>query len=275
MRSGKLFTAVASAALFSLALVGCSGDDNTPTGNQPGGITDPQYEVVQSEANRFVDSTLQLFTDALGLTGVSTETGIGDVLYGPGRVDSTQSGNYWNTVFSSDFSAAGTNIWIDSVLYRDANGQPQNFGSSVAGLTYIHHWLNNPTDTTAGFERFTARGELDVTGLNANTASVNGEFTLTLEAKLVFADSTLHRDFTFTATVTNVSIPRGSTNWQSGCPSSGTITVTVDYTYQKDAGTPQSSSWTFEITFSNGTATVDVTHNGESATYTHPFCTVN
>ncbi|RME25780.1 MAG: hypothetical protein D6800_07240, partial [Candidatus Zixiibacteriota bacterium] len=214
------------------------------------------------------------FGNGLDLTAVGTQTDFGNALYGPSRVDSTQNANFWNTVFSSDFAASGVNVWIDSVMYRDANNNPQNFGSGVAALTFIHNWTYSPSDTAGSFARYATRGQLDITGINSGTAVINGAYHQDLSSQFVSVDSTVRRDFNMTANVANVNIQQVN-GWSNHCPSSGSISVTVDLTYTKDSGSPVSSSWTFDITFNNGTATVNVTSGGETASYTHPFCSVN
>lgn len=276
MRSSRFSLIVAPAALaLGLGFTGCGGDDPKPTQTDQSSITDSQYDAVRAEVNQFVDSTLVLFSRGLDLAAVSTQTDLGEALYGPSRTDSTQTNNFWNTVFSSDFALASTSLWIDSIQYLDANGQPQSFGSGVAGMTYIHNWNLTNNDTTVTYDDYLRHALLNISGLNTAVATISGSSDLISDRKFVSIDSTVWRDYDIQATLTSLSLSQSGGGWTSGCPSSGSIAITVSLTYKLDAASAVTSTWTFDVTFNNGVAAVDVTVGSESASYTQTFCTLS
>ncbi|MEA3297654.1 MAG: hypothetical protein U9R56_07305, partial [candidate division Zixibacteria bacterium] len=77
MRSNKRILVSGLTAVFCIAilfLAGCSSDNSTSTPTTVNGsMTDPEFVVVQSQINTFVDSTISFFKN-----GINTFNGISE-----------------------------------------------------------------------------------------------------------------------------------------------------------------------------------------------------
>lgn len=268
----QLLIPVSAVMVASIAISGCSGDKKStePIVNQ---ITDAQYPAVQAEVNAFIDSALVLHATGLSLTAVTTSILIENALFGPSPADSTFNSNFWTVLFLTDFGAGSSNFWIDSVQYLDASSQPLSIGSDASGMTLKHIWFKSVTDKTVTFDTYNVNGNLGLTGIDGNVATVSGSYSMTHKSKAVTVDSIVTRDFTITGTVTNLTFNKINGSWGSSCPVSGSISVTVSLDYNKDSGMVQSSSWTFDVVFLDGSGTVDVANGSETASYSQQFCT--
>lgn len=268
----QLLIPVSAVMVASIAVSGCSGDKKStePIVNQ---ISDAQYPAVQAEVNAFVDSALALHATGFSLTAATTLTHIEDAVFGPSPADSTFNSNFWTILFLSDFGASSSNFWMDSVQYLDASSQPQSIGAGASSMTLKHTWIKSVTDTTVTFDTYDVNGNLGLTGIDGNVATVSGSYTMTHKSKAVTVDSTITRDFTITGTVTNLTFNKTNGSWGRSCPVSGSISVTVSLDYKKDTGAVQSSSWTFNVDIVDGNSNVGVVSGSETASYTRELCT--
>lgn len=269
----KVLIPVSALVVSGISLWGCSGDDKStqPAGNQ---INDPQYPAVQAEVNAFVDSTLALHATGLSLTAATTSTQMESALFGPSPADSTNSSNFWTILFLSDLGSGTINFWVDSVQYLDASSQPQSIGAGASAMTIKHKWVKSVTDTTVSFDTYDVKGNLGLSGIDGNSATSNGTFTMDHSSRLVTIDSTVNRDYAITGTVNNLTFNKTGGTWGNNCPVSGSISITVSLDYNNEnSASSQSSSWTFNVDIVDGTANVGVVSGGQMTSYSRQICT--
>jgi len=130
------------------------------------------------------------------------------------------------------------------------------------------------SDTTLTFTDLANDGDLHIEGIDGNTATINGTLNASIYDKFVSTDSTAWNVWEIEATLTDVDVTKTSTAWTCGCPNSGSATVNVDYTYSKDSDLPMTTSWVFEVTFTDGAMDVDVSIGNLSESYEHDLCTI-
>jgi hypothetical protein len=278
MRSHKITIALGLLALtvFAIGMVGCGGSDNNPT-STAGSLTDPAFMAVQDQLDNIVDSTLTNIVNGFqNLTNVSGDGNVNPVFYGPVQPDSdvvsaTYAGG-WHVVLVSRVRATYDTMLRDSVQFYANNGVSQ-MPTAVDSLYYRHQWRFNFGDTTVTHLGMSSSANLTIGGLQGNVATIDGSHEADINTKQVTADSTVWRSFSISADVTDLQVSKTFVGWAQGCPSSGTISGTIDMSYQKDDGTPMATSWTFTATFSDGTMSATVARGTTTWHYTTDVCT--
>jgi hypothetical protein len=148
----------------------------------------------------------------------------------------------------------------------------------VDAVNYITDWI-----FTAKYQAFThidlaGRTQYSVTGLDQPTATVNGSCTRMIEGVYVSNDTTITNTYNLAVTAANLSIAKGSIGWDSNCPASGTVNLTVGHVWSWNKsgnfGTG-SDNWTVNVTLSNGTATVNASNGTTNWQYTAQLCTMS
>ncbi|HUV31174.1 MAG TPA: hypothetical protein VMY05_08820 [Acidobacteriota bacterium] len=259
---------------FLVTVVGCSDDEPAPTeditdgGDTNDTIANPQFSAVSSQVEDFVESTIGLFTDGLNMTAMSLD-GLDDIVFGSKPPDSLKTGD-WALYFLGQL---GTTIYgLDSIQFLK-NNVPQATGVGMDKLVFKHYYFVNTDDTTVSYVSSRIHSDLTFSGLDGAIAAVNGMHDLTLHSKFASADSTVWWDFDIQSTADHVTIDKQGSNWNSGCPCGGGMTITVDATYQKDSADPVNTSWTFDVTFADGLMNVDVALGELAAEYSTQMCT--
>lgn len=281
MRSRKLLLVLGVIVLTGLlvAFVGCGSDDKS-TGDV-GDINDPEFQVVRDEIGHFVDSTLEFFTNGLGnIYGLATDTVVDPPLYGPGPpdFDSTKDtatatyANGWHVVYFAIHRDAYDAILLDSIQFIK-DGEAQQTSTGVESLLYKHFWQYGETDTTVTFRSCIGDADYSFTGLNTTTATINGTNDLQAHSKYVSTDSTVWRDINIEATLTGMQVNKTAVGWAQNCPSSGSVSGSIEMVYQKDSDDPITSNWTVNVTFDDGSMSVIVSRGSTTWMYNTQLCT--
>jgi len=277
MRSHVLFTVLGLLALACL-IVGC-GDDTTTNNPPTGSLSDPEFQAVQEQIDAFVDSTVQFFGDGLStLRGISS--GEGDILPAQYIVDPTETDVFevayadgWHTInISKHFDQYATSLF-DSVRYIK-NSVPQQSPSGADQLLFKHHWDYDVVDTSITHAVIVGNSDFTFANLNVAVAEIDGTNDLSVYSKVVYADSTVRRWFTFDSELTEFEVAYSPFSGWGQCPDAGSISADVQMIYQKDSDAPDTTSWTFTGTFNEGQMTAKCTKDGLNWNYTSQICNV-
>ncbi|MEW5995290.1 MAG: hypothetical protein AB1744_12990, partial [Candidatus Zixiibacteriota bacterium] len=260
MRFNKLVLSVGVILLAGLLVlaVGCGKDKEKST--EPADFNDPNFVAVQGEIERFVDSTLDFFTSGVSnIQGLATDTIVDPILYSPTPIDTVTdsvSASYesgWHVVYIGLNRENFASVLRDSIRFLN-DGVPQQNPSGLDQLLYKHYWAYNMTDTTVTHFSFTGNNDFNFTGLDTDEATIAGAHDMSVHWKQVTADSTVWRDYDIDATVTNVHIRKTPVGWINQCPVSGAVSGAVQMIYQKDTDAPDTTNWTVNVVFDNGSA---------------------
>lgn len=272
----SLFTVGLSlAALALVALVGCGGDDKTTSSATL--LTGSDYNGAVNQVNALVDSTLSVI--GKGLTTVIIGTTQDDIdqmpglFYGNGGGDATAEGD-WLVITTTNLATGVTDYYLDSIQYLKV-GQPYTDAATADAMTMKHFWQRYADDTTASYDNYEMRGDLDVTTLSADNATVDGVNTLSLDKKTVGTEETVWENFRIVSTMQSLTIGSGDNAWMDGCPVSGSVSADVRYIRTAGAAAPDTTNFEFTLTFDNGSVTAAVSSATQTNVYTTDFCTVS
>ena len=278
MRSHTLVLILGVALMTGLfaMVIGCGSDNRS---DNPVNYNDPEFVVIQDEVGRFVDSTLEFFANGMGtMYGLATDTVVDPVLYVPGPIDfetdsiSSSYINGWHVVYIALNRNEFTSVLRDSIRFIK-DGQPQQSANNIEDLLFRHFWSFNVTDTNVTHRDLVGQADYSFTDLNTTQATINGTDDWQADSKFVSTDSTVWRNITIEATVTNVKINQSVAGWVQSCPTSGTVSATIQMVYQKDDNDPVTSEWTVHITFNNGNVSTLVGRGENSWNYNTQLCT--
>lgn len=271
MRSGKFFFIaglIMSLALIAL-VIGCSKDKNPVNTENP---EDVQYNLVTSEVNSFLDTMVTQFAGGLEIGLQDDQNGQTDVVttaYSPINPDSILTNGGWHVVYISDIVAGYTIFRVDSIQFQ-RNQVPQDRLSGADAIAIVHRLnITNP-DTTANYRNKDVRSIYVISGINTSSATINGARTQVIETKI----GDIKRTFNIDMSVSGVTVPKANDGWTKGCPESGLIHGTVDYTAQSSSSIPTTTTWNYSIEIDNGTVTATVTAGPYSKSYSAPVCTM-
>lgn len=283
MRSQSLFflLGLVVLSLCAVAFIACSDDDSPTTSNNEGNLNDPEFQAVQEQLNTVVASTVDIFGDGLGnLNGIPDDADMEEVLYGPGDPADVTNVEYdettgWHTITISRDRSTYNETISDRVQFRNASGTAQESSSGAAQLTYQHTWGRTMDDQSVTHEDYTGQTDFTFTGINGSQATINGTFNWTSDSKYVSVDSTVTREITVQATLTNFTVYEGQAGWNSNtCPNDGSMAnVTITMTYTKDSGNPVTTNWNADVTFDDGLMTAEVTRGSVTWDYNSQVCT--
>jgi hypothetical protein len=282
MRSSKSLFLAGCLMVLAMALIGlsCSGDDTTTTPVVPedpevdNGI-EARLEEVSSRANAHLDSILTVFESGLEVaTFIDAGTGdIGNVFMGGVLPDSVKDENHWIVSWSTDLQAGlATRNIVDSLTYMVA-GALSSSAKDATEMYVKHHYSYVGSDTTVSSVNVSNTADFAITGIDGSTATINGNYTSVINDKEVTADGTTWNDWTIVATASNVAVPKDGSSWTSGCPASGTITVSIEHRMAEDLDVPITTDWTLTATFTDGQAVVAVVTGQLATAYQNSFCT--
>jgi hypothetical protein len=278
MRPQKSLLMIGLAAItgLSLLVIGCSGDSSS-SNITPGLLTDPEFGAVQNHVNNMIDSTVSYITGGLeNLYVTPGDTDVVIVAYGPTPGDSVSADyayeNGWHIVSWSGRFADKTAFFRDSIQFRDRLGQPQQTQDSTETLIYKRQWAESAVDTSISHTNYAASVSLILDDLVSGYANISGTHNLDVSITTVTVDSTTRRDISVDGTISNLFVVETPVGWYQNCPRSGTIGTAASMSYQKDAGTPVASDWSFSVTFSSGLASVVAVSGTTQWTYSEQIC---
>lgn len=259
---------------------GCGSDDKSTNSAD---YNDPEFLVVQQEIDYFIDSTLAYFTGGLGnIYGLATDTLVDPVQYGsrPPEYDSTKGdtaiatyADGWHVVYFSIHRETYSAILRDSIQFIK-DGQFQQSSTGLESLNYKHFWTYGVTDTTVTHRSYTGNTDYAFVGLDAEQATITGTNELQVHCKYASIDSTVWRDINIDATLTDMKVNKTGSGWIHSCPSAGAISASIEIVYKKDSAAPDTTNWTVNLTFNNGSMFSTVTIGSALPwTYSTQLCT--
>ncbi|UCC43600.1 MAG: hypothetical protein JSU65_10730, partial [Candidatus Zixiibacteriota bacterium] len=257
MRSRSLVLIVGLFLVPACLLIafGCSDDDPAPTqitDETNDSIANPYFVPAQDQVEEFVGATESIIHDGLSFSTASAAA-LMQIVFGP-YVPQDSSSDTWTIFFLLE---AGAQMWgLDSIQFC-RNGVPQSDGHLADQINYKHYLSFRNNDTTVTFTDHYRHSDFALTGLDGSTATVNGLHEYEVQSKFVYADSTVWWSYNLQATFANWTVLKNGSNWTTGCPTSGTGSVAVSVTYQKDAGTPVTTDWEFDLTMTDGSMEVE------------------
>ena len=280
-KSLKLLLGLVVVTCLTMVWVGCSEDEVVSTQATPGDVTDPEYLVINEQVGTFIDSTIAITKSGLVcISQMVTDTLVDPVNYGPidPETDSASSvyTGGWHIVYVSQVETAYRIAIRDSVQYRGADGAPQATSSGLASMTYGHQWIFAMSDTTVDYVEFDGEQRFVYTGLNTTSATINGTSEFHVHSKDYSSNPDIWpdriRDFSFTATATDLVVEQSMSGWSNACPTSGTVTGTIEFVSQDGAGDPTTRTWTFSLVFADGVVTQTIRRGTTYWTSTVEVC---
>lgn len=278
MRLGNRVLVTGMTLLIGAALLigaGCGGDDADTPNTITGSLTNPEFVAVRAQLDNFVDSTVTFFKN-----GLNTVKGIapGDIVI-PQYAVIPELEDWWDTTYTNGWHViridyTQPNSWqttlSDSIQYK-VNGVAQEDWRNRDQLEFRHHWTYDVFDTLVSHTSYAGYTYFTFADLNGSTTTLTGGRDFTAHNLVVTADSTVVRDFTFTAEINNVTLKWANDAW-SNCPTSNTITATVEMVYTKDDGDPVTTTWDATFSFNNGSMSASISKGRTVWSYTTDLC---
>jgi hypothetical protein len=265
-------------AAASLVMVGCSDDENPPTTNN-NNHDELVLAAVTAQVSSLLDSAVAQFSDGAYLADISdpdsVQTHILDRLLGPTPPDSSEDpedNNGWLVLYSTTLASGVSASVVDSLQYLDGS-TPSTTPVGSDAVSMKHHYTAECADTTVTHTDLIHDADLRIDGIDGTSATILGEVNVVVDSKFVSADSTVRQHWNIEAEVNDVVIDQQNGHWTTGCPTSGAISVNVQYTYKKNSSATEVIIWTYVVTFTDGTVSVDVTNTNDlSTSYEDTVC---
>ncbi len=277
MRFRKPLVLVGLTALlaFGMILGGCSSDDDQPTTNRNTDPTNQLLDVVTAQVHIQLDSAVSHFGTGLAMSQIKGTGGIVDAdndLYMvtlPG--EEAEITDDWYVWVDGDLGASVGNLQVDSLQYL-AGLDVLSDALGADGLTYKHMYVSNAADTSADFDNISLDGDISFTGTDSDTASISGSFDMAIYSKDEYTDSTIWQNWDIEVAITGVQVAKDDGGWIDGCPCAGTAEVTVEHSYTNTQFNPILTSWTYSVTFVDGSVQVDVAKENLNTSYEDDLC---
>lgn len=281
MRFQKQFLVLGLVLLISAAvmLAGCGSDDNE-TKTIAGSLSDPNFVAVQSQVDAFIDSTVSNLKNSFwSLQTVAIDNDITN-----NRYTFNIPINPLTDIVTSSYTSGWHIIYINQpretfgIVVTDKfrffeNDAIVEFGANSDSLYYVHNWIYTVGDTSVSHNTFVGFSNYICEDLTTVTATVNGTQNLSLNIKNVGESSTTWRNFEITAELNNIKVNRSGQGWgDNGCPVSGTISGTVEMTFQDGESTPVTTVWTVNVSFNQGTMSATISHGDILWSYSNDLC---
>lgn len=260
---------------------GCS-DEKAPISSTAteGSLTDPEFVMVQTQVDNYLDSSKGYFSTGLNNTvHCPRDTGQVHIDNGPVNPDDTLTYAYlngWHIIYLYRTNPAFTNYFVDSVQYRNNNDTLQE----PSGLDYLHfirHHTFAINSPVGSYINMTSNINLEFAGLDGDIATVNGTKNFLIHAVVMGVDTSVDATYGMEVAVSDITINKSPVSgWSSGCPASGSAEVAINQSYTITAGdvpTLHMNSWKAYVEFDNGTATVSVVKGSTVWHYTREICT--
>lgn len=278
MRFRKPLILAGLTALVGLGLIlgGCSSDDKQPTTNRNIDPTNQMIDAVSAQVSVQLDSIISNFETGLHMSQVKSTGGIvagnGDIRLTTLPGEESEYSDGWYVWVEGDLGASLGDFQVDSLQYLAGQDVLED-ALGADGLTYKHAYVSNATDTMANYDNVSLDGDLNFSNTDGDTATIAGSFDINMMNKDVYTDSTVWQTWDFQVALTNVQVVKGENGWNTGCPCSGSAEITVEYDYSKAPFTTMETSWTYSVTFDNGSIQVDVAKENLNTSYNEEVCT--
>ena len=280
MRSSKVIFAggLALLAILGLLMFGCSDDKSSSVVGTS--VIHSEYDVLQEAVDANVDSMLALFNTGLNIIDMGNndenEISATDVLYSAVRPDSVNVSGEWYLIYNTEgnLGLGYSNVLLDSIRFI-RNGSFLDTPQGADAMNIRHHWTYNNLDTTVSYANYGVVGDFNLYGVDQETVTVNGINSVQVNMKEFENDLSIRHQYTMENTFTNLVVENVDGDYNFGCPISGSISVTVEMTYQIAENIADISNWEFVYTFENGNAQVQVVRGSDHENYTCEFCQLN
>jgi hypothetical protein len=274
MRPGRFMYIIGLLVLVGLfgLMAGCSDNKEPVSSNND----NTQYQQVTAEVNQLLDSSVTEFAGNLTMiqeaeTNTHTEVLI-DARYSSYNPDSVVLVNDgWHVVYAADLVAGYNMELIDSLQFRK-QGWVQNDARDCDQFTLVHRFSNSNPDTTGDYRNSSVLSHMNFSNLNTTQAVISGTKEHVITTKTVDGADVVKRTYDMNLELSGITVNKADNGWTVGCPASGTITGTVNYTVQLGSAVPTTTTWTYEITFTNGEVSATVTAGPYQRTYTATVC---
>ena len=269
-----------AAVVFVVA--GCSDDDAPSTSNlSPGSVSDPQFLLIQGQINEYLDSTQSVFS--VGLKNISqlpTDTEEVVIIHnamGPNDTAQYTYANGWHVTYIAKYTQYYDVHFRDSVQFMNDDVVVET-PDPLDYLHFIRYWELTSNLTSQTHTNLAQYINLTYDNLDTDTASINGTSNSDVEWNFISGDTTVTAVFNMNVTVENIKVARSNLyGWVSGCPCSGTISMTIIEEYSATMGADQvdiSRNWSITIDIENGVASVDIVSETETWSYTYIICSL-
>jgi hypothetical protein len=274
MRSGRILYIVGLLTLVGLfgLMAGCSDDKEPVSSNGD----NTQYQEVTAEVNQLLDSSVAEFADNLNLIQEGQSNSETDIIigaqyssYDPDSIVLVTDG--WHVVYAVDLVAGYNMELVDSLLFMK-HGWVQNEVRDCDQFSLIHRFSYSNPDTTGNYRNSNVVANLLFSNLNTTQAVISGTKQHTINTKTVTDGGVVKRTYEMNMTFSGIAVAKAMEGWTQGCPASGTVTGTVNYTVQRGSSVPTTTTWTYEITFTDGEVAGTVTAGPYERTYTASIC---
>lgn len=287
MRFGKLTALTGIIIMIVAGLYGCSDDKSISTPSVTyGSIDDPEFVPVKAQIDdaltTFVNDMRDGFDNFYIAPGDSTT--IRAHLTPPAVVPDPEVSpdtfmviyqNGWHYIYATYLGNTYQSRIACSTQYRIDDMPVENPHADVDFIHNIDSWRFIAVNTEVTHINYAGRNDFQFANLDQNTAVINGTTYNTVEMVYIDTDSTLTDIYSFSYTVNNINVAKVSNAWGYGCPSSGTLQMTLSHTYNWDNnitfGTG-ADSWNINVVFSSGVATVTAGNGEETWQYTVQVC---
>jgi hypothetical protein len=189
------------------------------------------------------------------------------ISYGSINPDSVIDNGDWCLVYLGDVQTAFTNFYLDSIRFTKAgivNSNP--FGAE--SMNVRHLWRYRSTDTTGVFNNYTSTADLTFSGLKTSEATLQGTASHELDYRETQNGTSVRGNVSFDATITDLTFNKANAGWQNGIPTSGQIATDVTVIYQAGSQAPDTTVWSVDMSFTDGTMTATVVSDGATKTFT-------
>lgn len=279
---------VAIAALIFWA-GGCSNDSSISTSILPGSETDPGFLIVQEHVNNYLDSVDVIYSMALSKINLEDEgTRNPDIrpvneesepnisvnrVGTPSIIEGYSDGWHWFRY--ENYFDTYSQLFTDSVKFMN-DDLYLYLSEGLDYLKYIRHWNYVNDATTETHTDLSGYFDIELRGLDGNTATINGFDNFLVEWHYASVDSTVDAVFGVEATIADVEVNREAGElWSNGCPCNGSINMDVNVSYTLTANSfpvLTARSWDITVAIADGVATVTAISNQQYWTYTHTIC---
>lgn len=250
-------------AICGLVMFGCS-DDDTPPPTQPDGdvviSSEGLYTLASAQVDAQMDSILVRLKAGVEAATVESVHADDRGVFGPNPHDSASSGDWFVRWASNLVAGLGTST-IDSIQYV-RGGVVQSNAVDADAVTFNHSWSLTNADTTVTYADVDFYSHLSIVDVNLNTVTIDGNLNLTVHSKDVSADSTIWQDWDIQTSLVALRLEKSS-GWESACPSTGMLEMTISHTYQKDNDVAIVTNWEVNVSFNDGKVFVNTTNNND------------
>jgi len=263
----------------SVYFAGCSKDDNPTNQVTEGSLTEPEFVPVQTQVNDFLDSTVQIFSDALDNSArAPIDTQYVRTYYSPLGPNDTVTCVYlngWYIVYVAKDNPYMSFHNNDSIQFQNNSVVVEN-PIEMDYMHFIRHWEFVSKLTSVTHTSINGDVDLEFSGLDGQVATVNGNKNYNVEWNYLSNDTSIVALYDMVVTVDSVTIYHSAgSGWPTACPSGGTLQANIAQTLTVTEGSVSNTltrNWVATVAINEGVASVRVEGLNKVWNYTVDFC---